>query len=320
MPRIPKLADVAARQAEDEKKKKARGVLGALASLLGLSGEKAAKPDAKMSKRTETTKHTIVEEDDSDDADAEDEDSEADAEDDESDADAEAMDSATDKPDPEEEDESGGEDAEEGDEEEKAISRAVAAAYKSPAVHAAFIAAIPEKFRASAELRAPKRLYREIRKSTGAKTFDGAMTALSRSRTKAAEASATLIAKLAETEARVAKVEKRSRVERVDAMVAEAKASGKAPTKALRATLREHGNAHGTKALAKLIASLPVVAPTKARLPGNEGADGAPSGEEQARMMEVAMSDLDPERREQFLAITEEKKAKERLNGAGRLS
>ncbi len=253
--------------AEEAKQKKARGVLSSLAALLGLGGAEATVPAARMSKRTEVTKHTITEEDDGDAAEEEEEASEAEEEE---------MDSATDMTGSEADSEvsSSAEEEEEAayseEEEEKAISKAVTKALASPEVKAAFLAAVPKKFREAAALRSPDRIAREMKRATGASTVDAALTALSRTRAKAATGDAKVIKATAELAARVTKVESESRAQRVEAMVTAAKAAGKAPTKALRAQLREHGNAHGTKALGALIASLPVVAPTSAKIPKHD--------------------------------------------------
>jgi hypothetical protein len=316
MPKKTPLQAAAAEADDAQTKKKARGVLASLAALLGVGGNEA-QPSAKMSKRTETTKHTIVEEDDSDDAEeeSEEEEEEMGSETDMtgSDADSEASSAA------EEEEEEEEASAESEEEEERAQARAIANAYKAPAVKEAFLAAVPAKYRPSAALRAPDRLAREMKRATGAKTIDDAMTALSRSRKTAADGGAKVIKAQAELAARVTKVETESRKQRVDAMVDAAKAAGKAPTKALRAQLREHGNAHGTKALGALIASLPVVARTSAKLPKHDEQGnplGGPTADAQAMERAMFAHITDPKERAATIAEYRAKLA-ERTNASG---
>jgi hypothetical protein len=313
------LQAVAAKDDDAKDKRKKLGLLASIASALGLGDSKTV---ARMSKRTEVTKHTITEEDDGDDAEEE-------AEDDDSEEE-EAEDSATDmsNSEAEEEESDEGSEAEEEEEEEeeraeydeeeeeKAAARAIAKAYKSPAVRDAFLAAVPKKFRASAALRAPDRVVREMKRATNARTIDDAMTALSRSRKSAAKGDAKVIKATAQLAARVQKVESENRKQRVDAMVNDAKAAGKAPTKALRAQLREHGNAHGTKALASLISSLPVVARTNASQPKIDGHGnplGAPNADAQA--LEKSMFGHLPEK-ERAEAIKEYRALYEKKYGA----
>lgn len=282
-------------QKDEETKKKARGVIASLAALLGVGGKDAG---AKYSKKTEVTKHTVTEEDDSDDSEAEDDDEEEEAEEDDSDADAEAEedaeaeDSATDKPE---------EESEEGDEEEEAIASAhkdaLAAADKT---YHAYVAKHHPSLAASLALRSPRRVEREMKRATGAKSVDDAMTALSRSRAKE-------IKKIAALGAEVASMKRATREQEVSAIVVEAKAAGRASSKDLRAELRAYGMANGAKALKKLVATLPAVA-TKPRIP-KEGARGMSAQDIDPKAIEAMTQGLSAKERAQFLDILKEQQA-----------
>lgn len=326
MPKTPKLADVAAAQADDAKAKKARGMFAALSALLGISAKGA---DAKTSKHTVTTKRTETTEEDTDaGADAEDSESGAGAEDSESGADAEAEGDDEEKSDAaaeaEGEDSDTGKPAEDAEDKgEDKEAKAIAKAHKGAlaAADAAYMAhahANAPKYAASLALRSPARVERTIRKATGATTFDGAMSALSRKHSYAAEGHAKVIGKIADMEARVVKVEKQSRAQRIDAIVVAAKSDGRASSKDLRAELRGYGMANGSKALAKLVSTLPKVTTSERRpkIDGHGNALGAPSTEEQAHMMEASMTGLDEKGRAEFAALHAETLKKHRaLNG-----
>lgn len=266
--KIPTLGEVAQAKAEEKKKAEGLSLLGKAIALLGLGGAKAeAKPDARMSKRTETTKHVVLEEDDSDDMEEESEEEEE-------------MDSETDKPESTDDGSTGSEEEEEEgyaeEEEERAVAKGARVALK--AANAAYLASIKgQPNEAALALRSPLRLAREAKKATGAKTVGGAMAKLSRLRTAKADDAAATIKANADLEARLAKIEQGERSREVDALVAQAKLENRAgaTTKDGRKALREHGNAYGAAALQKLIAGLPQVARTVAQGPRLPDADAA---------------------------------------------
>jgi hypothetical protein len=319
MPKKTALQAAAAKDEEQKRAKKARGLLGALAALIGLGGDK---PAARTAKRTETTKHTVLEESDTDSGEEEEEEEESDMGSESSEPgtdDSDASSSSEEEEEEEEEEERAAKgkmsEEEEEEEEEKALARAVRAAYRSPELQAAFLAAVPEKYRLAASLRAPARLAREMKKATGAKSIDGAMTSLSRLRTKARTADAKTIAQTARLTAEVAKLKSDGRRQRIEALVSEAKASGRASNKDLRAKLREYGMAKGERALKALVETLPE-ARTAPRLPKADmrgNTVGAPSTADQVRMREQAMAGLSAEDRAAFEQIEQSK-----LNGIAR--
>lgn len=282
------LQAAAAKDADAKKKGALAAAFSTIASALGIGGVTPT-PEGRMSKRTETTKHTIVEEDDSDDMDEEAEEEEERAEDsetDKSDAGSDADASA------EEEEESKGK-----AEEEKAIARATSRAWK--AAQAAYQAeALKSEHPNAVLLRSPERLRREARRATGSANLDGAMTALSRFRASGAEESAKAIQKAADLEARTAKLEADTKRQQIEALVKDAKAAGKAmaTTKEGRAHLREHGQKHGPADLKALIAKLPTVARTTEtgeRVPALDGKGnvaGAPSADAQMESMLATMT------------------------------
>lgn len=323
--KIPPLGAVAAAKADEKTKAKAAGLFASLGALLGL-GPAPAPTAGKMRKVTEKHTHMKLEEEEG----GSDADSAAEEEAGTGETGSEADDSegskssAAEEEEEEEEEEKGakGKPFEEEEEASASLARALRAAYKAPAVRAAFLAALPEKHRAAASLRTPDRLFREARRATGAKTVDGAMTALSRLRDKAAAGDATIIRKTATLAAKVTKIEAGQRSERVNAVVAEAKASGHASSKDLRAQLRAYGNANGTKALRALVATLPKVRTTgdgeRHPLTDAEGATlGAPGVGEQEAMMARMTAGLDEKGKADFMAEYKRKSAA--LNGAGRV-
>ena len=310
MPKRKSLGEVAADQ---KKAKEARGLLASLAALIGVGG---GKPEGKMSKRTETTKHTVVEEDDEPekkDEEEEEEDTDSGAEEEEEEEESssaaeeeeEESDSASDKEEEEEEEEGSAKRGKyEEEEESKALASAVARAYKSDAVRSAFLAALPKGMRDVGALYVPSRLAGMVRKATGSKTTTGAMSALSTDAKATRKGEERVIRKLAAVETKVAKIGRDRRREKVNAIVDVAKANGRAPTKELRAQLRNYGMQHGAEKLTAFIASLPAL-PTSERIPGADAKGnpiGAPTTTDQAAAMETALfADLPPEQREKAI-------------------
>ena len=309
MPKRKSLGEVAADQ---KKAKEARGLLASLAALIGVGG----KPEGKMSKRTETTKHTVVEEDDEPekkDEEEEEEDTDSGAEEEEEEEESssaaeeeeEESDSASDKEEEEEEEEGSAKRGKyEEEEESKALASAVARAYKSDAVRSAFLAALPKGMRDVGALYVPSRLAGMVRKATGSKTTTGAMSALSTDAKATRKGEERVIRKLAAVETKVRKIGHDRLKEKVSAIVDVAKSNGRAPTKELRAQLREYGMQHGAEKLTAFIASLPAL-PTSERIPGADAKGnpiGAPTTTDQAAAMETALfADLPPEQREKAI-------------------
>lgn len=305
--KIPTLGAVAAANADEKTKAKRLGLLASIASALGL-GSDAVPTAGKMRKVTETHKHVKLEEEEggTDSGEEEEEEEAMDSESDmDSDADSESSKSDAEEEEEEEEGEAKGGEYEEEEEEAsvKGLGSALRAAYRSPEVKAAFLAAVPKHLRAAASLRTPDRLVREVRKSTGAKTIDGAMTALSRQRATAAKGDAKVIKALAKVEQKVSAVESGQRAQRVEAIVQKAKEEGKATTKDLRSKLRAYGVNHGTKALKAFVATLPKIRTVEdgekiARTDAQGNALGAPSLE--AQMREMAAADLSGDERRKY--------------------
>jgi hypothetical protein len=309
------LQRAAAAQDDAAEKKKARGLIASLASLLGLSADAAPPaPDAKMSKRTTTTKRVEMEESDED------------PEDTEAPEDSTGSDAAEEEEEAEE-DSSAEEEAADSEEEEEAHASAPAAAsgrtVAKPkasmmrdalaAADKAFLAAMPEAQRASAALRMPSRVVRYAKKATGARSLDAALGALS-AMPERAKAQAKI-------EADVSALKANDRKRRIDEIVSSAKTEGRAgaTSKEGRASLRVLGMAQGSKFLRAHVATLPIVASSRERLPKADErghAIGAPGTDEQKAMMAKAMSGLDAKEAEAFKAIADEKIAA--TNGAAR--
>ena len=324
MPKRKSLGEVAADQ---KKAKEARGLLASLAALIGVGG---GKPEGKMSKRTETTKHTVVEEDDEPekkDEEEEEEDTDSGAEEEEEEEESssaaeeeeEESDSASDKEEEEEEEEGSAKRGKyEEEEESKALASAVARAYKSDAVRSAFLAALPKGMRDVGALYVPSRLAGMVRKATGSKTTTGAMSALSTDAKATRKGEERVIRKLAAVETKVRKIGHDRLKEKVSAIVDVAKSNGRAPTKELRAQLREYGMQHGAEKLTAFIATLTSL-PKESRIPEADASGApknAPARGEQARMREAALSGLDEKERKQMAEI-EAEKAKG-ANGTGK--
>lgn len=325
MPKIPTLGAVAEAQAEDEKQKKAKGLLAKALVMLGLSGGDA-KPDAKMTKRTLTTKRVEMEESDTG-AEEEEEESgeeEMDSETDMPESTGDTSDTADSKAEEEEEEaeeEEGGKHAKyEEEEESKALARAVSKALNSPAVHEAFLAALPKRHRDAGALFSPHRLASAAKRATGAATTYAAMHALADLRQQAKGRAEAVLKQQAKLERRVVKIEGARRADRVNAIITVAKEKGVpgATTKQGREQLRAYGMQHGTKALSLFIQSQGEGLRRDARAPKEiQGASGAPTSAEQERMIELAMNGLDEKGRAQFLALLEEDK-KKALSGASK--
>lgn len=268
-----------------------------------------------MSKRTTTTKRVEMEESDDDEPAEEEEEEEAGTSDTSG-----SMDSDNDGSDPGSQDAEAAEEEEGEAEEEEEEAIAAKRAKALDAADAAYRAAIKgDPMEAALAMRSPKRVEREMRKVTGAKTTSAAMAKLSATRAETERLSAKAIEAHAKLTARVDKLAKNDRASRVDAMISAAKTAGKAPTKDLRAQLRAHGMKHGTKALGALVAALPVVAPTAAKIAKHDergNALGAPTTGEQAAMMDKAMAGLSPKEIEEAKVIADEKIRN--MNGASR--
>jgi len=324
-PRKPRTALQATAAAQDDAKKqgKARKLLSSLVALIGGKTDAAA-PNAKMRKVTE--KHTKVrleeeegyeEEEESDAGSESTEDGEStggsEAEEEEEESDAGSAEE-------EEEEEEEASEEEEEEEEARASNRArpsasVLSSKQIKAAHraadAAFLAAIPEPLRGAAALRSPSRVARYAKKATGAKSLDDALGALSAMPVRSAAT--------AKLEAKVDRIEATTKRDRINVIIAEAKAEGRAgaTSREGRDSMRALGAQMGPRFLRGHVATLPIAARTNARLPNSDapGGSGAPSNEDQARMREQAMSGLDAKGRALFLAIESEKR---KANGAAK--
>lgn len=302
----------------DEKKrtKTARSVLASLGALLGLSGDNAQPHAGKMRKVTETHKHVKTEEEEGGSTGGSSEEEEesmsggSESESSESTGMSTGSSDGGSKSEEEEEESAKGKPEEE---EEKAVAKAVAAAYRSPAVQAAFLAALPKAHRDVGALYSPHRLASATRKATGAKTTAAAMSALSTFQKTSRGAEAAVIQKVAKVETKVRKLGAQARTQRVNAIVEVAKAGGKASSHELRAQLREYGAKNGTAALTALVATLPAVRTDSPRRPkaDESGAPiGVPAASEQAKIVDVLFAGMAPEARAKADADL-----KERLNG-----
>lgn len=317
---IPTLGAVATAKTDEKRQKKAAGLFASLAALLGFSAD-AVPAAGKMRKVTEKHTHTKLEEESGG--------SESEAEEEEgstggstgsestgTDSSMSSTGGSTGTGSDAEEEEGGGKMEEEEEASAKGLGRALRAAYGSPAVRDAFLAALPEKHRAMGSLCAPYRLLREARKATGANGVHGTMTALSQHRANTATGAAKVIKATAGLAAKVTKIEASQRAERVEALVATAKAEGRATSKDLRAQLRAYGAANGTKALKALVATLPKVAGGTERIPRTDATgnpQGVPGADQQAR--EMAIADLNPAERAEYEKIRATVAAS-RANGA----
>jgi hypothetical protein len=313
MPKTPTLGAVAKAQADEKTKTKLASALSAIAGALGLGG--GDKPAAKMTKKTLTTKRVEMEESDEEasEANAEEEMSTGSTSDETENTGAEA-----------EAEDTGAESAEaeavvaapKGD---SGLARAVSKALNSPAVHQAFLAALPEAHRDLGALYSPHRLAAAAKRATGENSTFAAMGALADFQQRAKAATESVLTKQARLESRVAKVEGARRKDRVAAIVAVAKENGVpgATTKEGRAALRDYGMKFGTKALSGFLQAQGPGLRTKEAIPKSDAQGavlGAPTPEAQKKMFEQAMAGLDAKGREEFMAIYAEKT--KALNGA----
>jgi hypothetical protein len=273
-----------------------------------------------MNRKTETTKHVVTEEEETESgASSEEEEEEEGTESTGSTGTGGESTGTTHSSEEEEEEEETGSKSKE--EEEKALSLSVGKAMKSSAVHSAFLAALPEKYRAEGELFAPRRLASATRAATGAKSTFAAMHSLSDLKANARKGDEGLLRKQAKLETRVAKVEGDRRKDRVSAIVEVAKENGVAgaTTKDGRQALRDYGMKHGTKALSDFIGNMPRIGRKDARQAGADSAGnprGAPTAIEQQRDIEKALlaGITDPKEKEALLAEFNEKM--KAMNGA----
>jgi hypothetical protein len=258
---MPKIATplqrAAAEQDDAQTVEEARGLFARLGALLGI-GASAAAPEARMTKKTLTTKRVEMEESDDD----MEEEEEAGTSDTGATQDSDNDGSAAGSQDEErgeaddEEEESASE-----EEEEKAIAAARVAPMKAAeAAYAKAIAGHP--LAAALAIRSPRRVERQVRKATGARTIGAAMTVLSREHAAAETASAKHLAAQAQIEQRVNRIEKDTKREKVDALVMQGKREMRAgaTTKEGRAMLREYGMTHGATKLSAFLAAQPRLA------------------------------------------------------------
>lgn len=202
----------------------------------------------------------------------------------------------------EEEEEEEEERGESEEEEEEALVAAYASAHRAYKGKAKGIDAYA--------VRGPRALLKAVLKATGETTIAGAMGALA-AMPRNAKAAATVAAD-------VAKLKAAASSDKIEGIVAEAKADGRAPTKALRAELRELGAKMGATYLRGFVAKLPKLG-TSAKIPkADERGNpiGAPTAFAQERMMGGQVPEKD---RELAAKIEGEIVArKQRANGAGR--
>lgn len=205
----------------------------------------------------------------------------------------------------EEEEEEGaakGKRGESEEEEEEAIARGWSAAAKAYARETKGIDAYG--------VRGPKGLRKAVAKATGETSIEailGALAALPRK----AKADAKVAADVDALKAKGRKTD-------VNAIVAQAKADGRATTHELRAELRTIGMTQGPKYLRGFVAKLPKIRTREdgGRIPRTDALgnpQNVPSDEQQTR--EMAMADLSPEQRKTY-EETRAKVAASRANGA----
>lgn len=321
MPTKPtKLQAAAVAETSEKKQKKGMGMLASALALLGL-----APTAGKMRKVTETHKHVKLEEEEgggSTDSSEEEEEEGGSESTGSTGTDGGSTgstgDSESEEEEEEEEERGGGKEEEEeeggGSEEEeeeastkgsRSLARAVGKALNSPAVHKAYLAALPAKHREEGALFSPHRLGHAAKKATGSKTTFAAMHGLSTLKKSAGKADAKILVKLAAVEKVTAKINGDRRKERVVAIVKVAKENGRAgaTTHDGRESLREFGMKHGTAALTKHLAAMPKIARTSALSPRGDGTTGAPAASDQhATMRAAAVTGItDPKERDAVL-------------------
>lgn len=209
------------------------------------------------------------------------------------------------KPKPSEEEE---EAAASEEEEEEAIAKGLKAA------HAAYLKAT--KGTDAYGVFGPKGIVKALTKATGEKSVKAALGALAALPRKA-KADAKVVADVAE-------LKRNATREKIEAIVAEAKADGRASSKALRSELRAMGAKMGAAYLKGFVAKLPKGGRTNhdgARIPADDGegnALGGPDDTAQARMMEAAMQGMNAKERADFKALHKERMRKSANGAAGR--
>lgn len=317
MPKPTKLQAAAVAETSEKKQKKGMGMLASALALLGL-----APTAGKMRKVTETHKHVKLEEEEgggSTDSSEEEEEEGGSESTGSTGTDGGSTGSTGDSESEEEEERGGGKEEEEeeagGSEEEeeeeasakgsRSLACAVGKALNSPAVHKAYLAALPAKHREEGALFSPHRLGHAAKKATGSKTTFAAMHGLSTLKKSAGKADAKILVKLAAVEKVTAKINGDRRKERVVAIVKVAKENGRAgaTTHDGRESLREFGMKHGTAALTKHLAAMPKIARTSALSPRGDGTTGAPAASDQhATMRAAAVTGItDPKERDAVL-------------------
>jgi ClpP class serine protease len=147
-------------------------------------------------------------------------------------------------------------------------------------------------------LHGPLALLNAAAKATGQATIEGILGALAAIPERLANAN--------KVETRVAALEKTSRAQRVEAVLASARTAGKVGGKSHRDHLRAEGLKHGSKWLAGHLAVAPVVVRTLASggHEAKEGDDGrgqfTAATDEQAKLLAQMTADMTPAEREQF--------------------
>ncbi len=272
-----------------------------------LTAKDAAKAEvnAKMSKTTKTSRHTVTEETDSEAESVPPPSTEK-----SSGAESSAMSEEEEESAEAESDKARGESEEE---EEEAIAKAWHAAEKAYAKAAAGFDPYGVKH-------GPKGLRKAAAKAAGLSSKSGVSAILG-----SLSALPQRRAADAKVIARVETLEANGRKAKVAAIVEKAKAEGRAGATSHdgRVSLRALGMSQGASFLRAHVETLPVVASTKERTPRDDGdgnALGAPGTDAQAKMMEQAMAGLSAKERAEFAAIYDEKtKAAKHANGAGRI-
>lgn len=145
-------------------------------------------------------------------------------------------------------------------------------------------------------IHSPMALLKAVAKATGQTTIGGIMGALNALPGRLAAAD--------KVNARVAKLEQNSRAQRIDALLAAAKGTGKVGGKAHREHLRAEGLKHGSAWLKGHLAVAPVVARTAA-FEAKEGDDGrgqftGAEDDEQKKLLATVTAGMSPEERAVF--------------------